>query len=148
MKQIQGTDCALPLNSFPVQSAQQLTPFIARARQYLEGLGLSVHDVSATESFDYRAMQGQEELLVEVKETTGNCDTVLLTAQEVALHRAAHPKNILIVAYQIDLDRKRTKAKAAGGRLRVLKPWRIDSETLSPTADRYAVPSHHDDSSE
>jgi hypothetical protein len=111
---------------------------MAVARKHLEGLGLSVEDVSAMESFDFRAKESDRELIIEVKGTTGSCEAVLLTAPEVAIR--AYPNNALIVVYEINLDRNRKPPVASGGLLRALTPWRIEPEALMPSAYKYSLP--------
>src|SRR6266496_4625914 len=54
-------------------------------------LGYAVTDVGAIESYDVLAIQGAEELHIEVKGSTGTADAVELTANEVTHARAVIP---------------------------------------------------------
>lgn len=110
------------------------------AGRHLESLGFEVQDVSGNESFDLRARAQDEELIVEVKGTTGSCEAILLTASEVVLHRRQYPNNALILVYGIDLDRASSPPLASGGTLRLIRPWFVRPEGLEPTAFRYRVP--------
>lgn len=117
---------------------------MSMAKQHLEGLGLTVEDVSATESFDFRAKESERELFIEVKGTTGSYKEILLTASEVALHRRVYQHNALIVVYQINLDRSHRTPLASGGFLRAFKPWRIQPEALTPSAYKYSITEHEE----
>lgn len=110
------------------------------ARISLEGMGYDVEDVSASQSFDLKATRGEEELVVEVKGTTGRAADILLTAAEVALHQSVYPNNALLVVSEINLDRSGKKPRASGGTLRQIQPWRIEADALTPSAYRYALP--------
>lgn len=68
-----------------------------------------------------------------MKGTTAGFGSILLTANEVELHRTQHPKNILIVVHDIDLVEVRTQA--AGGRLIAIEGWNVDDSELKPLAD-------------
>ncbi|GAB3875426.1 DUF3578 domain-containing protein [Terrabacter terrigena] len=99
----------------------------------------TVKDVGATSSYDLDARRGDERLYVEVKGTTSLGEEVILTRNEVDLHRAQHPNNMLVVVSSIDLDRDVTPPLASGGNVRVESPWLIAEESLSPMAYRYTV---------
>lgn len=111
------------------------------ARRYLEGMGWMVTDVSATKSFDFEARRSTgETLIVEVKGTTAGPEEVLLTANEVAIQRNAHPNNALVVVHGINLTRGKNGPAASGGVLVKLTPWQIALADLTPTAFRYRLP--------
>lgn len=90
----------------------------------------NVRDVHATHSCDFIAERNGLEHHVEVKGTTSALGKVILTANEVALHRDAHPENVLIVVHGIRLHETRTLAY--GGTIKAFDPWNIDECTLSP----------------
>jgi len=90
----------------------------------------NIRDVHATHSCDYVARRDGVDHYVEVKGTTAGLGKVLLTANEVALHKANHPHNLLIVAHDIDLLELRTKAD--GGHLHVCDGWDVASAELTP----------------
>lgn len=60
-----------------------------QARQWLTREGFKFKDVSADESCDFRAERNGEKWVIEVKGTTEGPGSILLTANEVALHRRA-----------------------------------------------------------
>ena len=109
------------------------------ARQHLESEGFAVRDVSATESFDLLAKGPDGEFFVEVKGTTGSCESILLTAPEVALHRRHYPHNALMLVHGINIDRAANPPVASGGTLNVIRPWFVRPEALEPTAYRCKV---------
>ncbi len=112
------------------------------AQRTLEQRGFTVKDTSKNHPYDYVARRGEVEAIVEVKGTTSNGVKVLLTANEVAAHRAHFPQNMLIVVYSIDLDREATKPVASGGKVYASYPWEIDDDILSPIAFSYDVLEH------
>lgn len=83
-----------------------------------------IRDVHATQSCDFLARRGGIEHYVEVKGTTSAFGQIILTANEVELHRQKHPANLLIVVHGIDLMETRTKA--VGGVITVLDPFVVD----------------------
>jgi len=109
------------------------------AKLHLEATGFQVEDVSACESFDFRAKDSTSDLIVEVKGSTGSCDSILLTGPEVVLHRKHFPNNVLILVHGIDLRRRAKSPRASGGILRVIRPWFVNPDALEPTAFRYKI---------
>ena len=107
------------------------------ATAYLRGRGYRVEDVSARNPFDLRAMRGRRELKIEVKGTPGLGAEILLTKNEVELHRLCHPANMLIVVHSISLQRNKSIPSATGGQIRKKSPWKIDDANLAPIAFSY-----------
>ena len=89
-----------------------------------------IKDVHATHSCDYKASHSGIEYYIEVKGTTAGLGQVLLTANEVELHREQHPNNILIVVYNIDLVEMRKGV--AGGIVHPIVEWDINTASLQP----------------
>jgi hypothetical protein len=110
------------------------------AREHFVSEGYQVKDLSATESFDLRITQAAHSFQVEVKGTTGLSESIMLTANEVDLHRAAHPHNALFVVSEIQLNRRSKRPVASGGISRIFQPWEIDLSALVPAAFRYRLP--------
>lgn len=101
------------------------------ALAWLEANGFTkVRDVHASHSCDFLAERNGIDHHVEVKGTTSILGKIILTANEVALHKAAHPANVLIVVHGIELHETRTLAH--GGTIRAFDPWAINACTLSP----------------
>lgn len=90
----------------------------------------NVRDVHATHSCDFIAARAGVDHMIEVKGTTSTLGKVILTANEVDLHRSSHPANLLIVVHGIDLDAD--GAQASGGTVTVYDPWKVDEWVLKP----------------
>ncbi|QUR68158.1 protein NO VEIN domain-containing protein [Mycobacterium spongiae] len=99
--------------------------------------GYSTKDVGNTESYDVHATKGQEFVKVEVKGTTTDGAEVVLTSNEVDLHRAEHPNNALAVVRNITLDRSGDQPAATGGELVLSMPWEVDKGELTPIVYKY-----------
>ena len=98
-------------------------------------LGYAVTDVGAIESYDVLAIQGAEELHIEVKGSTGTADAVELTANEVTHARAVIPTD-LVVADEIKWTRLDDGTiQTSGGRRRSWRNWQPAEKDL--TASRY-----------
>lgn len=110
------------------------------ATQYLEEQGYAVKDVGAQQSYDLDARRGDEHIFVEVKGTTSDGDEVVLTKNEVELHREVTPSSMLIVVANVHLDRTVMPPAASEGELRCIHPWDIADANLSAISFRYAVP--------
>ncbi|OMC42592.1 hypothetical protein A5742_30335 [Mycolicibacterium fortuitum] len=111
-------------------------------RQHFETeLGYLTEDVGATKSYDVHATKGAEVLKVEVKGTTTNGVSVVLTRNEVDLHRMTHPNNALAVVRNIVLNRAGDEPGdepvATGGELVLVMPWKVDETALSAIAYEY-----------
>lgn len=102
--------------------------------------GWTVEDVSAASPYDLLCWHEAKMLLrrVEVKGSTGAASAVILTRNEVLEARADPEAATLAIVHAIKLDRRR--AKAAGGVLRIINPWKPDDGALRPIAYRYEVP--------
>lgn len=109
------------------------------ARTHLEALGFTVRDCSANSPFDFEAKRGEEQIIVEVKGTTGLGQAILLTHGEVAAHQAAFPNNALLVVHSIELARHDHVPRAEGGLLEAYMPWEIKQSALRAVAYQYAL---------
>lgn len=105
--------------------------------EHLVEQGYRVDDVGAHESYDLDARRGDERIFVEVKGTTSAGDRVVLTRNEVALHRREYPHTVLAVVSGIQLD---SRDEAHGGELLLIRPWQVAEERLVPLAYEYVVP--------
>ena len=79
------------------------------------------------------------ELFVEVKGTTGPLSSIVLTANEVELARSQYPNTALFVVYGITLRRKPEGPHAVGGEIHLVRSWRRDDASLTPTAYSYWI---------
>jgi hypothetical protein len=110
---------------------------MARACEWLAARGFEFTDVSSRDCCDFRAKRGDEEWVIEVKGTTGGLGTVMLTPNEVELHRNSHPRNALLVVHGITLSDSGTRA--GGGELLELSPWQLEEERLQAVGYEYRL---------
>jgi hypothetical protein len=110
------------------------------ATEYLASAGWEVENVSRDHSYDLLATLDTSELHVEVKGTTSKGEVVLLTRREVEHHQTAAPNSALIVVSDIRLSGTPQAPSAEGGDLRVIEPWKIAPESLTPIAYQHVVP--------
>ena len=105
------------------------------ATSLLSGLGYTCKDVSNNESFDILAMSDMESIKVEVKGTTSDvCESILMTRNEVDLHRREKGTTCLIVVSKIKLNRSGTYPSANGGQAELHMKWDIDQWIAQPVA--------------
>ncbi len=111
---------------------------MAQAERWLKDNGFSqVKDCSGTESYDFSASLGAKVWKVEVKGTTADIgDSILMTANEVDMHRKERGSTVIIIVSAIRLDRSGTVATACGGRIWAEIGWDIDKWKQTPTAYR------------
>lgn len=107
------------------------------AEDWLAAEGFTFRDVSSTDSCDFRAQRDGEDWVIEVKGTTAGPKSILVTRNEVALHRKSHPLNALIVVHGIRLGKD--GVSATGGQRLVLSPWFLEDGRLSPTSYEYRL---------
>ena len=112
------------------------------ATDYLVDEGWDVEDVGDRRSYDLHATQGKKELLVEVKGTTNNGETVLLTRNEVNIHRDNYPHTALIIVQEIRLRNTDNGPLATGGSLAIHRPWQPAEDDLEALSFRYRVPAN------
>jgi Domain of unknown function (DUF3883) len=110
---------------------------VVTRKHFEDELGYVTEDVGKRESYDVHATKGQEVVKVEVKGTTTDGAAVVLTRNEVNLHRAEHPNNALAVVRNISLDRSGDRPVATGGELVLVMPWEINEGGLIPIAYDY-----------
>jgi Domain of unknown function (DUF3883) len=106
-------------------------------RDHFHALGFETEDVGSIASYDVQATKDEQTIKVEVKGTTSDGAAVLLTANEVELHRSEHPNNAFAVVRRIALDRSMDESTATGGELELEMPWKVDPDRLEPIAYRY-----------
>lgn len=120
--------------SFPERQAIELRAMLL-ATQHLEAEGFICKDTSASESFDILASREAEALKIEVKGTTSDlCESVLMTKNEVELHRREKGRTGLMIVSRIQLDRSQDPPSASGGTVEALLRWDIDLWMLESIA--------------
>ena len=105
-----------------------------------ESMGYVVEDVGKTESYDLRATKAGFVVKVEVKGTTSNGSEIVLTRNEVDVHKNDYPANALAIVRYIQLHRHNGEPPtASGGELVLAMPWTVDDDRLAPIAYRYST---------
>ncbi|MHA3020460.1 MrcB family domain-containing protein [Mycobacterium sp. BMJ-28] len=100
--------------------------------------GYEVKDVGLRESYDLHSTKAGSFVKVEVKGTTSNGSEIVLTRNEVELHKTGHPANALAIVRNITLHRQKgCPPTASGGELILEMPWKVDDDRLAPIAYRY-----------
>ncbi|WP_457062560.1 MrcB family domain-containing protein [Mycobacteroides abscessus] len=110
-------------------------------REHFESaaLGYITKDVGDKESYDILAIKGGDTIKVEVKGTTSNGTEIVLTRNEVNLHKDNHPANALAIVRHIELHRQDDGPTATGGELHLVMPWKVNDARLEPIAYRYST---------
>jgi hypothetical protein len=98
----------------------------------------NIKDVGKNHSYDIAAQMNGIDFYIEVKGTISLGEKVVLTKNEVLLHRQEHPNNALIVVSQIDLDRSEPPS-AKGGNVLFISPWKIEESDLEALGYDYKV---------
>lgn len=120
--------------SAPERKAVEIRAMLL-ASDHLKEMGYDVEDTSANSSFDLLATGHDRIIKVEVKGTTSDFpDSILMTANEVALHSNHDEDTALIIVSGIRFQIRGEKAACTGGSLEWLDNWDISQWTLSPTA--------------
>lgn len=114
---------------------------MALATRYFEQDDWNVEDRSVNHPYDLFCSRAAEELHVEVKGTTADGGSVLLTPNEVEFARLAFPATALLIVHgvQLTLDGN-GRPRALGGAVTLLRPWDIDvAGELKPTGYAYEL---------
>ena len=102
--------------------------------------GWTLLDTSKSRPYDFEATKGNDIRYIEVKGTTGNGATVILTHGEVK-HVYDNPnKCALVIISNIQIDKAMDHTTASGGEIFIhLDPWQIVEDRLTPTQYRYSL---------
>jgi ribosomal protein L37AE/L43A len=110
------------------------------ARALYEGTGWEVIDKSSSQPFDLLATKGSQERFIEVKGTTGEGLSVILTHGEVRHIRGNPKSSALMIVSDIVLEKQNGKWRVQGGTVTKHEdPWKPKDECLSPTQYRYEI---------
>jgi hypothetical protein len=120
--------------------AIELRAMAVATERYVRLGAKKVKDTSASNPFDLQVELAERTLSVEVKETVGHGDEILLTRGEVEHHRKAPPDNALVVVSRIRLEAPSDAPTAHGGVINVIEPWALRENGLTPLSYRYAIP--------
>ncbi len=105
------------------------------AKAYFRNEGFDVEDVSTKRSYDLLCLRRGRELHVEVKGTTTDGQTVVLTNNEVKHACDPEMSCALYILHSIRLSKK----KATGGEQRVFHPWELERRQLTPICFTYRL---------
>lgn len=135
-----------PIRGRPPRQGYGLSPAAKRAVElramnvasaWLIAEGYAVKDCSANMPFDFEAVRDGSAIKVEVKGTTADrADAILMTRNEVDLHRSERGKTALLVVSEIRLSEAGGSFTATGGKLESLVGWDIGDWVVEPTAFR------------
>jgi len=96
-----------------------------------------IKDCSGSQSYDFSASRESVDWKIEVKGTTAdNGDAILMTANEVELHRNERGSTVIVIVSGIRLDRSGPTPRASGGVIWAEIGWDIDKWVQTPTAFR------------
>jgi transposase-like protein len=110
------------------------------AQKLYEQAGWEVIDTSASQPYDFLARRANEERYIEVKGTTGEGVSIMLTHGEVRHVEENRNSCALVVVSKIILDRSGEDVIAVGGELSTHSdPWILDRSALQPTEYRYTL---------
>lgn len=111
------------------------------AEAWLVAEGFAVKDCSTNQPFDFEAVRDGATIKVEVKGTTSDrADAILMTRNEVDLHRAQKGTTALVVVTKIRLSQADGVYAASGGELDCMLGWDIEQWVAEPTAFRLTRP--------
>lgn len=108
---------------------------MAVATKHFVTEGFDVEDVSAFCPYDLLCTRGKKEIHVEVKGTTTDGGTIVLTYNEGKHASDTNNECVLFVLHSISLKGK----KAVGGTQVILNPWRLDANQLVPITYTYRL---------
>ena len=112
---------------------------VEMAIRYLSENSFSdIEDVGDYESFDIKANKAGVSFIFEVKGTTGDGSSVILTRNEVSVQGQAFPNNGLILVKNIELKRGEVLS-TYGGELIFNSPWEIEPDKLKPISYDYIL---------
>ena len=116
------------------------------AVNHLESLGYSTVNTSSNRPYDLLAKRGEEEIIVEVKGTTSSSvDSILMTANEVDIHKALLGKTALAIVSNIKLTERGDNPKCSGGELEYTSPWNITKWITKPISYQVGRPQEASD---
>lgn len=96
-----------------------------------------IKDWSKNKPYDFTALRDGKTWKIEVKGTTAEkSDVILMTANEVKLHRSESGSTVIIIVTAIKLDRSGKEPRALGGNVWAEVGWKIDDWIQDPISFR------------
>lgn len=122
------------LNSIEKRAVEERAMLVTD--QWLKENGYVTKDTSANQSYDIKATLKEKIIFVEVKGTTSQePNAILMTANEVNLHREKRGQTALAIVSSIKLTKGEIPT-ATGGILDIQVGWNIDDWKIQPTTYR------------
>lgn len=112
---------------------------MALAIDFFRGQGFEVKDVSLQMPYDLELSKDGNITIAEVKGTTTAGAAIILTRNEVRVHRERAPQNVLFLVTNIDLRRDGETPSAIGGDIDIRWAWAVEDERLSPLSYEYRL---------
>jgi hypothetical protein len=110
---------------------------VGQAIAHYSAAGYRVEDIGAHESYDLRAIRGDEVRHVEVKGSQGHVQKVILTRNEVTLANEFDRTDLVVVA-DIEWERRLDGSiTTENGVMSVFPDWRPAPENLKPLSYEY-----------
>jgi hypothetical protein len=114
------------------------------AIEYFSQAGwLNIQDVGDFASYDLTMVRDGMVHIVEVKGTTGLGDSIILTRNEISVHKEYFPRNALVVVSQIKILSS-DPPKLEGGTVKVIQPWSLVEDWLEAMSFTYGVQNHQE----
>ncbi len=111
------------------------------ASSYFKEEGWIVTNVSSNHSYDLHCKMRDQELYVEVKGTTTDGASVLLTPNEVTHAQQNYPNTALFVVSNLVVNKGQDNGVVIeGGEIKLFQPWSLESEYLTVTGYSYELP--------
>jgi len=108
---------------------------VGKAKRYFEKQGFKVKDVGNIRPYDLECERRNRKLAVEVKGTTTEGKTILLTKNEV--ENAEKRPTALFVLHSIRVTKKRRECNVSGGIQQVIMAWKPHRHNLVPMTFNY-----------
>ena len=111
-----------------------------KTTEIYENQGWKILDKSATKPYDLLAIKGNKKKFIEVKGTTGEGESVILTHGEVKHANNHSNQSALVVIGRIELKKEKDVWVGLNGEIISIKdPWLIDEKDLKATQFRYSI---------
>ena len=111
------------------------------AKKHFEQKGFTVQNVSSSRSYDLHCTKKGKELFVEVKGSQLPVSKIILTPNEVLFAKKNAKCMVLYILHSIKVRFNRKKYRASGGVQKIVSPWTIQTNRLSPVQYFYEVAS-------
>jgi len=113
-----------------------------KAIKFYENMGYRVKDVSKNESYDLHCEKYGKELFVEVKGTSGQANSIIMTSNEVKVALNNYHKYDLFIVTNIiyhESNDKSVKSYCSGGKIVRYKQWKPDEDKLIPLSYKVII---------